>query len=146
MVWSCFPRDSQESSPAPQFESINSLAFSLLYGLALISIHDYWKDHSLDNTWFILFLNMLVVAICGRLLTMFLCLFLCSLWQHFSEQVSPAVDFARQGLFPCRYRGLTTIFLRCFLIKMYSSNLTFLWWVTMLHIILILFSILFYDN
>ena len=36
LVWSpCCPRDSQESSPAPQFESINSLALSLLYGPAL---------------------------------------------------------------------------------------------------------------
>jgi len=33
LVWSpCSPRDSQESSPASQFESINSLALSLLYG------------------------------------------------------------------------------------------------------------------
>ena len=31
----CCPRDSQESSPAPQFEGINSLAFCLLYGPAL---------------------------------------------------------------------------------------------------------------
>ena len=31
---------SQESSPAPQFESINSLALNLIYGLTLISIHD----------------------------------------------------------------------------------------------------------
>ena len=31
-------------SPAPQFKSINSsLAFSHLYGPALISVHDYWK-------------------------------------------------------------------------------------------------------
>ena len=29
-VWSCCPRDSEESSPAPQFESISSLALSLL--------------------------------------------------------------------------------------------------------------------
>ena len=36
------------SSPAPQFESINSLAFSLLYGPALTSVHDYWKNHSFD--------------------------------------------------------------------------------------------------
>ena len=44
LVWSpCCPRDSQESSPAPQFESINSSAFSLLYGLTLTSIHYYWK-------------------------------------------------------------------------------------------------------
>ena len=35
-------RDSQESSTAPQFKSINSLAFSLLYGPTLTSIHDYW--------------------------------------------------------------------------------------------------------
>ena len=32
LVWSpCSPRDSQESSPAPQFESISSSALSLLY-------------------------------------------------------------------------------------------------------------------
>ena len=35
------PRDSQESSLAPQFESINSLVLSLLYGEILTSIHDY---------------------------------------------------------------------------------------------------------
>ena len=42
------PRDSQKSSPALQFESINSLALSLLYGTTLTSIHDYWKNHSFD--------------------------------------------------------------------------------------------------
>ena len=41
------PRDSQESS-TPQFESINSLALSFLYSPTLISIHHYWKNHSLD--------------------------------------------------------------------------------------------------
>ena len=40
--------DSQESSPAPQFESINSLVLSLLYGSTLTSIHDYWKNHSFE--------------------------------------------------------------------------------------------------
>ena len=40
--------DSQESSPTPQFKSINSLALSSLYSATLISIHDYWKNHSLD--------------------------------------------------------------------------------------------------
>ena len=44
--------DSQESSPAPQFESINSLALSLLCGPTLISVYDYWKNHSYDNTDF----------------------------------------------------------------------------------------------
>ena len=31
-----------------QFECVTSSAFSLLYGPALISIHDYWKNHSFD--------------------------------------------------------------------------------------------------
>ena len=38
----------QESSPTPQFKSINSLALSFLYSPALTSIHDYWKNHSFD--------------------------------------------------------------------------------------------------
>ena len=38
----------QESSPAPQFESISSSALSFLYGPTLMSIYDYWKKHSLD--------------------------------------------------------------------------------------------------
>ena len=38
----------QESSPASQFKSINSLALSLLYGTTITSIHDYWKNHSFD--------------------------------------------------------------------------------------------------
>ena len=44
----CSPRDSQESSPTPQFKSINSSALSLLHSPTLTSIHDYWKNHSLD--------------------------------------------------------------------------------------------------
>ena len=44
---------SKESSPTPQFESINSSVLSLLYGPALTSIHDYWKHLSfwLDGPW-----------------------------------------------------------------------------------------------
>ena len=34
--------------PTPQFKSSSSLAFSLLYGPTLTSIHDYWKNHSFD--------------------------------------------------------------------------------------------------
>ena len=34
----------QESSPTPQFKSINSSVLSFLYGLARTSIHDYWKN------------------------------------------------------------------------------------------------------
>ena len=35
-------------SPTPQFKSINSLALSFLYSPKLTSIHNYWKNHSLD--------------------------------------------------------------------------------------------------
>ena len=42
----CSPRDSQ-SSPA-QFKSINSSVLSFLYSSTPTSIHDHWKNHSLD--------------------------------------------------------------------------------------------------
>ena len=45
-----FPRDSEESSPTPQLKSINSSVLSLLYGPTLTSVHDYWKNHSIDST------------------------------------------------------------------------------------------------
>ena len=49
LFWSpCSPSDSQESSPTPQFKSINSSALSLLHGPTLTSIHDHWKNHSFD--------------------------------------------------------------------------------------------------
>ena len=49
LVWSpCSPRDSQESSPTPQFKTINSSELSFLYSPTLTSIHDYWKNHRLD--------------------------------------------------------------------------------------------------
>ena len=44
----CSPRGSQESSPIPQFKSINSSALSFLYSPTLTSIHDHWKNHNLD--------------------------------------------------------------------------------------------------
>ena len=40
-------KDSQESSPTPQFKSINSSALSHFYGPTLTSIHDYWKTIAL---------------------------------------------------------------------------------------------------
>ena len=44
----CSPRDSQESSPTPQYKSINYSVLSFLYSPTLTSIHDHWKNHSLD--------------------------------------------------------------------------------------------------
>ena len=58
----CSPRDSQESSPTPQFKSINSLALSFLYSPILISIHDYWKNHSFEQ-----------IDLCRRCLCFLIC-------------------------------------------------------------------------
>ena len=45
---SLLSKDSQESSPAPQFKSINSSALSFLSSPTLTSIDDYWKNHGFD--------------------------------------------------------------------------------------------------
>ena len=41
-------RDSQGSSPKPQFQSTSSSVLSFLHSPTLTSIHDYRKNHSLD--------------------------------------------------------------------------------------------------
>ena len=49
LTWSPFcPKDSEESFPAPQSKSINSLVLSLLYGPTLTSVLDYCKNYSFD--------------------------------------------------------------------------------------------------
>ena len=47
-------KGSQESSPAPHVESINSSMLSLLYGPALTSIHVNWKNHRFDYGFLLL--------------------------------------------------------------------------------------------
>ena len=54
--------DSQESSPTPQFKSINSSVLSFLNGPTLTSIHDYWKVMSLLFTM----LSRLAIAFLPR--------------------------------------------------------------------------------
>ena len=44
----CSPKDSQESSPTPQFKSISSLVLSFLYSPTPTSIHNCWKNRSFD--------------------------------------------------------------------------------------------------
>ena len=75
MVWSpCSPRDSRESSLTLQFKSINSSVFNFLYSSTLMSICDYWKDHSfyymdlVDKVMSLLFnmLSRLVIAFLPR--------------------------------------------------------------------------------
>ena len=46
----CSPTDSQASSQTPRFKSINSLALSFLHSTTLTSIHEYQKNHRLDQT------------------------------------------------------------------------------------------------
>src|SRR5574341_1513283 len=45
--------DSQESSPTPQFKSINSSVLSFLHSPTLTSIHDHWKNHTLTRWTFV---------------------------------------------------------------------------------------------
>ena len=73
LVWSpCSPRDAQESSPAPQFKGINSLAFSLFYFPVLISIHDYQKNHSFDYKYYVSKAVSLIFNMLSRLVITFL--------------------------------------------------------------------------
>ena len=39
-----------QKTPTPQLKSINSSVLSFLYSPILTSVHDYWKNHSLDET------------------------------------------------------------------------------------------------
>ena len=67
LLWSpCNPRDSQESSPIPQFKSINSSVLIFLYSPTLTSIHEkpYGKTVALTRWTFVdkvmsVFFNML---------------------------------------------------------------------------------------
>ena len=72
LVWSpCSPRDSQ-SSPTPQFKSINSSALSFLYGPTLTPVHDYWKNHSLTRWTFVGKVMSLLFKTLSRLVIAFL--------------------------------------------------------------------------
>ena len=52
MDWLESPRDSQESTPTPQFKSINSSVLSFFYTPTLTSIHNYWKNLALTRWTF----------------------------------------------------------------------------------------------
>ena len=55
-----FQGDTQESSPIPQFKSIDSLVLSFLYGPTLTSLQEYWKNHSSDHMDFCWQINVSV--------------------------------------------------------------------------------------
>ena len=62
----------QESSPAPQFESINSSALSLLYGPTPISILDYWNTIALTIQIFVGKVTYLLFNMLSRFVIAFL--------------------------------------------------------------------------
>ena len=67
------PRDSQESSPTPQFKSINSSVLSFLHRPTLTSIHDYWKKTIALTRWtFFGKVMSLLLNILSRLVITFL--------------------------------------------------------------------------
>ena len=73
LVWSPIcPRDAQESSPTPQFRSINSSVLSFLYDPTLTSIHDYWKNHSFTRQTFVGKVMSLLFNMLSRLAIAFL--------------------------------------------------------------------------
>ena len=66
------PRDSQESSPTPQFKSVNSSVLNFLYSPTLTSIHDYWialtRQTFVGKVMFLLFnmMSRFVIAFLPR--------------------------------------------------------------------------------
>ena len=68
----CSPRDSQESSPTPQFKSINSSVLSCLHSPTLTSIHDHWKNHSSTRRTFVGKVMSLLFNMLSRLVITFL--------------------------------------------------------------------------
>ena len=66
------PGTFKESSPAPQFKSINSSAFNFLYSLTLTSIHDHRKTIALTSQTFVGKLMSLLFNMLSRLVIAFL--------------------------------------------------------------------------
>ena len=66
------PRDSQESSPTPQFKSINSSALSFLHSPTLTSIHDYWETIALTRRTLVGKVMSLLLNMLSRLVITFL--------------------------------------------------------------------------
>ena len=68
----CSQRDSQESSPTPQFKSINCSVLSPLYSPTLTSIHHHWKTIALTRQTFVGKVISLLYNILSKLVIIFL--------------------------------------------------------------------------
>ena len=73
----CSPRDSQESSPAPQFKSINSLVLSFPYRPTLTSVLTTVLKH-LSWTWLVTLMALILSSVnyLSILLFNFICIFI----------------------------------------------------------------------
>ena len=65
-------KDSQESSPTLHFKSINSSVLSFLYSPTLTTVHDHWKNHSLDLLDFVGKVRSLLFNMLSRLVITFI--------------------------------------------------------------------------
>ena len=68
----CSPRDSQESSPTPEFNSISSSVLSFFYSPTLTSIHGHGKTVALTRWTFVGKLMSLLFNMLSRLVKTFL--------------------------------------------------------------------------
>ena len=103
----CSPRDSQKSSPTPQFKSIISLALSFISSPTVTSIHDYWESHSFDYT-----------GICWQSLCFLIVVQACHSFSskqqvsfNFRAAVTIRSDFGAQENKVCRYFHCLPIYL-----------------------------------
>ena len=86
-------KDSQESSPTPQFKSTNSSALSFLYSPTLTSVCDYWKNHSFEEMDFVGKVMSLLFNMLSRLDIAFLprskCLLISWLYSPYAVILEP---------------------------------------------------------
>ena len=68
----CSPTDAQESSPTPQFKTVNSSALSFLHSPTLTSIHDHRKTLALSRWTLVGKVTSLLLNMLSRLIITFL--------------------------------------------------------------------------
>ena len=113
-------RDLQESSPAPQYKSITSSAFRLLHDPALMSVHDYWKNHVLTIWTFVHKVMSLLFNMLSRCVIAFLPR---SKYLLISWPQSPSAVILEPKKRPRIYRYLSNVFHPVFLLSFPYSHL-----------------------
>ena len=94
-------RDSQESSPAQQFEIINSSPLSLPYEPTVTPVHDYQKNNSFDYMGFCWSSDVSAFSYAVQVCHSFL--FKKQMYFHFMATVSVSSHFGTQEKKICHY-------------------------------------------